>query len=60
MVFKLTVNNNVGVWENFKFHPLDCFTDGCRGKRTRIIMERKNSLGQQISALVANRLFQMC
>jgi len=60
IVVKLTVNTNVGVWEKFKFHPLDCFTGGCRGKRTLVIVEQKNSLGQQISALVTNRLFQMC
>jgi hypothetical protein len=55
IVVKLTVNTNVGVWEKLIFHPLDCFTGGCCGKRTQ-----KNSLGEQISALVANRLFQMC
>jgi len=49
----------MGMWEKSIFQLPDCFIGSCRRMQMHIMIEQKNSLGQQTSGLIANCQLQL-
>lgn len=49
-----TYPNYLEMQEKLELQMPDCYNNGCHSEQMHIIVEQKNLLGQQTSALVAN------